>query len=116
MDNVSDSSLAARVKVFPLPFLTSILHLAISEVGTLQMMRLISQNAIPKEVIRKENKEETTRVEDGRDLDLDAIKNMKRRRERKKKDEVLEIEQEREIKKLENVFVWLFVFSNSLAI
>ncbi|CAA2958404.1 U3 small nucleolar RNA-associated protein 18 homolog [Olea europaea var. sylvestris] len=73
------------------------------------MMSLISQNAIPKEVKRNANKDGTTLVgdgnkdvEDGQELDLDAIKNRKRRRERKKKDEESEIEQEREMKKLEN--------------
>ncbi|KAL2489550.1 U3 small nucleolar RNA-associated protein 18-like protein [Forsythia ovata] len=40
--------------------------------------------------------------EDGQELNLDAKQNRKRRRERKKRDEVLEIEQEREMKKLEN--------------
>ncbi|XP_022857024.1 U3 small nucleolar RNA-associated protein 18 homolog [Olea europaea var. sylvestris] len=73
------------------------------------MTSLISQNAIPKEVKRNANKDGTTLVgdgnkdvEDGQELDLDAIKNRKRRRERKKKDEESEIEQEREMKKLEN--------------
>ncbi|CAI9761405.1 unnamed protein product [Fraxinus pennsylvanica] len=72
------------------------------------MMSLISQNAIPKEVKKNAYKDGTAlignkEVEDGQELDLDAIKNRKRRGERKEKNEVLEIEQEREMKKLENV-------------
>lgn len=73
------------------------------------MMSLISQNAIPKEVKRDANKDVTPLVKDGNkevdnghELNLDAIKNRNRKRERKNEDEELEIEQEREMNKLEN--------------
>lgn len=76
-------------------------------------MSLISLNAIPKEPVKKKKrvtkKDEITLleegkedVEDGNGIDLDATRNQKRKRGRKENDELLEIEQEKEMKKLEN--------------
>ncbi|KZV22518.1 hypothetical protein F511_09040 [Dorcoceras hygrometricum] len=80
---------------------------------------MISQNIIPKETTKKKKrgKDEVTvaqageqRVECGQELVLDVEKNQKRKRERKEKDNTKEIEQEREMKKLEN-FLFGSLFS-----
>ncbi|KAL8513712.1 hypothetical protein ACS0TY_012995 [Phlomoides rotata] len=66
-------------------------------------MSLISQNAIPKEPVKKKKKrvtvveEEREEVEDGDEIDV-----QKRKKGRKENDEKLEIEQGKEMKKLEN--------------
>lgn len=77
-------------------------------------MSLISQNAIPKEPLKKKKRvtkhdeitlveEEKEEVEDVDEIDVDAKRNQKRKKGRKENDEQLEIEQGKEMKKLENV-------------
>ncbi|XP_073063476.1 U3 small nucleolar RNA-associated protein 18 homolog isoform X2 [Primulina eburnea] len=76
------------------------------------MTSLISQNTVPKESTKKKKKRdkdevtfaqaEEERFEGGQELDLDVTKNQKRKRGRKEKDGTTEIEQEKEMKKLEN--------------
>ncbi|XP_073129315.1 U3 small nucleolar RNA-associated protein 18 homolog [Henckelia pumila] len=76
------------------------------------MTSLISQNAVPKESTKKKKKsnqdEETLaraeeeRVECDQEFDLDVKKNQKRKRGGKEKDDTTEIEQAKEMKKLEN--------------
>ncbi|KAK6120051.1 hypothetical protein DH2020_046181 [Rehmannia glutinosa] len=76
-------------------------------------MSLISQNAIPKEPVKKKKKvtmkDEITLVEEGKEevengneMDLDATRNQKRKKGRKENDERIEIEQQKEMKKLES--------------
>lgn len=76
-------------------------------------MSLISQSSIPKEPVKKKKrvkktdditllKEGNEEVEDGDTVDLDALKNQKRKRGPKKNDELMEVEQEKEMKKLES--------------
>ncbi|KAG8370753.1 hypothetical protein BUALT_Bualt13G0016300 [Buddleja alternifolia] len=76
-------------------------------------MSLISQNAIPKEPVKRKKKavktDEFELIEEGKEEDedrnelgLDDTKNQKRKRAQKNKDELIEIEQEKKMKKLEN--------------
>ncbi|XP_059625955.1 U3 small nucleolar RNA-associated protein 18 homolog [Cornus florida] len=75
------------------------------------MMSLISQSILPKDqgekIKRKASNElallvENEELEDGKEHDSDNLKLKKRKRERKEDDKKFEIEQEREMKKLEN--------------
>ncbi|KAL3828011.1 hypothetical protein ACJIZ3_016813 [Penstemon smallii] len=77
------------------------------------MASLISQNAIHKGLVKKKKsmpiEDKITLVEEGKedlengnDLNLDATRNQKRKRGRKEKDDLTDIEQEKEMKKLEN--------------
>ncbi|EYU17896.1 hypothetical protein MIMGU_mgv1a003959mg [Erythranthe guttata] len=76
-------------------------------------MSLISQNAVPKELKKKKRdskKDEIAPVGEGQEeaedggavVDLEDVKNQKRKRVRKEKDEQMEIEREKEMKRLEN--------------
>ncbi|KAH6823039.1 Transducin/WD40 repeat-like superfamily protein [Perilla frutescens var. hirtella] len=76
-------------------------------------MSLISQNAIPKELGRKKKKvsendetafveEREDGVEDGDDIIVDATRNKKRKKGPKENDELLEIEEGKQMKKLES--------------
>ncbi|KAH6798608.1 Transducin/WD40 repeat-like superfamily protein [Perilla frutescens var. frutescens] len=76
-------------------------------------MSLISQNPIPKELGRKKKKvpendetafveEREEGVEDGDDIIVDATRNKKRKKGPKKNDELLEIEEGKQMKKLES--------------
>ncbi|KAL8029100.1 hypothetical protein ABFX02_14G206300 [Erythranthe guttata] len=76
-------------------------------------MSLISQNAVPKELKKKKRdskKDEIAPVGEGQEeaedggavVDLEDVKNQKRKRVRKEKDEQMEIDREKEMKRLEN--------------
>ncbi|KAK4492490.1 hypothetical protein RD792_003299 [Penstemon davidsonii] len=71
------------------------------------MMSLISQNATSKDQVKKkktDNKDEEGKeaVEDGNELNVDAIRIQRRKRGRKENEDLTEIEQEKEMNKLEN--------------
>ncbi|KAL0437407.1 UNVERIFIED_CONTAM: U3 small nucleolar RNA-associated protein 18 [Sesamum radiatum] len=76
-------------------------------------MSLISQNAVPKEPVKKKKKvtkkgeialveEGKEEVEHGNEIVLDGTRNQKRKRGRKDNDELMEVEEEKEMTKLEN--------------
>lgn len=76
------------------------------------MMSLISQNVIPKERVQKIKRkaldepssfiEEKEEVEDEKEFELGTLKTKKKKKERKEHNEELEIEQDKEMKRLEN--------------
>ncbi|KAM7497540.1 hypothetical protein LguiA_021954 [Lonicera macranthoides] len=72
------------------------------------MMSLISQNVIPKERVEKIKRksssfvEEKEEVEDKTEFDLGTLKTRKKKKEGKEQNEELEIEQDKEMKRLEN--------------
>ncbi|KAL3849926.1 hypothetical protein ACJIZ3_011808 [Penstemon smallii] len=71
------------------------------------MMSLISQNAPNKDQVKKKKKKDNKdegkeAVEDGNELNVDAIRIQKRKRGLKENEDLTEIEQEKEMNKLEN--------------
>ncbi|KAL0390951.1 UNVERIFIED_CONTAM: U3 small nucleolar RNA-associated protein 18 [Sesamum calycinum] len=76
-------------------------------------MSLISQNAVPKEPVKKKKKatkkgeialveEGQEEVEDGHEIVLDGTRNQKRKRGGRDNDELMKVEEEKEMMKLEN--------------
>ncbi|THG16332.1 hypothetical protein TEA_009685 [Camellia sinensis var. sinensis] len=101
-----------RIFVLLILFVTAIIYgLINAEVAFLQKMSLISQNVVPKDQTEKVKRkayeqpsllEADQEIEDRKENKLVTYKIKKRNEERKKEDKMLEIEEGKKMKKLEN--------------
>ncbi|THG23592.1 hypothetical protein TEA_005017 [Camellia sinensis var. sinensis] len=104
----------ANLRIFVLLILlvTAIIYcLIIAEVAFLQKMSLISQNVVPKDQTEKVKRKASVQpslleadqeIEDRKENKSVAYKKKKRKEERKEEDKMLEIEEGKKMKKLEN--------------